>query len=133
MFNLIRMANYLLAIKYYIGLKKNVRRFRILNYTIEELMNHYVNPYNKNMPLLISGRKISSSQIEQFLIFSSPSIIQQETLLSTGIKISEEKHDVMVNCLIKGDLEFVDVTSEFLTPLERKYQKSELNKKDSST
>jgi hypothetical protein len=124
------MAHYLLAIKYYIGLKKNVRRFRNINCTFEELMNHYVTPYNNNMPFLISGRKISSSQIEQFLIFSSPTIIQADTLLSTGIRISEEKHDVMVNCLIKGNLDFVEVTSEFLHPIKSKDQEIEPNKKD---
>lgn len=127
---MIIMEHYLLAIKYYIGLKKNVRRFRNLNSTFEELMNHYVKPYSSDMPILISGRKINSSQIEQFLIFSNPSIIQQDTLLSTGTKISEEKHDVMVNCLLKGDLKFVDVTSKFLHPTENKDQKNEANKKN---
>jgi hypothetical protein len=91
-------------------------------------MNHYVKPYNNNMPFLISGKKISSSQIEQFLIFSSPLVIQEDTLLSTGTKISEEKHDVMINCLLKGDLNFVDVTSEFLHPVENKNHKIELDK-----
>jgi hypothetical protein len=78
------MAYYLLAIKYYVGNKKNVRRFRSFNCSSEELIAHYVQPYNNNMPLMISGRKVISSQIEQFLIFSSTSSIQQDMLLSTG-------------------------------------------------
>jgi hypothetical protein len=41
-------------------------------------------------------------------------------LLSTGKRISEEKHDVMVNCLLKGELTSVEVTSEFLNPIENK-------------
>jgi hypothetical protein len=41
-------------------------------------------------------------------------------LLSTGAKIGDEKHDVMVNCLLKGDLNLVDVTSKFLHPIENK-------------
>lgn len=118
--NEIRMAYYLLAIKYYVGNKKNVRRFRSFNCSFEELVAHYVQPYNNNMPLTISGRKVTSSQIEQFLIFSSTSVIQQDLLLSTAVKISDEKHDVMVNCLLKGELGLVEVTSEFLHPLENK-------------
>ncbi len=116
------MMFYLLAIKYYVGNKKNVRRFRYFNCSFEELVAHYVQPYNNNMPLTISGRKVTSSQIEQFLIFSSTSVIQQDRLLSTGVKISDEKHDVMVNCLLKGDLNLVQVTSEFLHSLENKEQ-----------
>jgi hypothetical protein len=114
------MAYYLLAIKYYVGNKKNVRRFRCFNDSYEELITHYIQPYNSNMPFLISGRKVKSSQIEQFLIFSSPSLILQNMLLSTGKRISEEKHDVMVNCLLKGELNSVEVTSEFLNPIENK-------------
>jgi hypothetical protein len=110
------MAFYLLAIKYYIGKKKNVRRFRCFNCSSEELITDYVQPYNNNMSLLISGKKIMSSQIEQFLIFSSPSTIRQDMLLSTGTKIADEKHDVMVNYLLKGELNLVEVTSEFLHP-----------------
>lgn len=120
MCNQIGMAFYLLAIKYYVGNKKNVRRFRYFNCPSEELINHYVQPYNNNMPFLISGRKVISSQIEQFLIFSSPSVIHQGMLLSTGVKTSDEKHDVMVNCLRKGELNLVEVTSEFLHPVENK-------------
>jgi hypothetical protein len=71
------------------------------------------------VPFLISGKKVICSQIEQFLIFSSPSVILQDSLLSTGTKISKEKHD-MVNCLLKGELNSVKVTSEFLHPLENK-------------
>ena len=123
------MAYFLLALKYYIGNKKNVRRFRYFNCLSEELITHYVTPYNNNMPFLISGKKVMSSQIEQFLIFSSPSVILQDTLLSTGTKISEEKHDVMVNCLLKGELNSVEVTSEFLHPIENKKSKSEINPK----
>ena len=41
-------------------------------------------------------------------------------LLSTGTKIGDEKHDVMVNCLLKGEFNSVDVTSEFLHPAENK-------------
>jgi hypothetical protein len=108
------MVYYLLAIKYYIGKKKNVRRFRFFNCSFEELFAHYVEPYNNNVAFLISGRKVLVSQIEQFLIFSSPLAIQQDMLLSTGAKISDEKHDVMVRCLLKGDLNMVEVTSEFL-------------------
>jgi hypothetical protein len=114
------MAFYLLALKYYVGNKKSVRRFRFFNCSSEELIAHYVEPYNNNVPFLISGKKVMSSQIEQFLIFSSPVAILQDTLLSTGTKTSEEKHDVMVNCLLKGDLNLVEVTSEFLHPLENK-------------
>jgi len=114
------MAFYLLAIKYYIGNKKNVRRFRCFNCSFEELITHYVQPYNNSAPFLISGKKIMSSQIEQFLIFSSPSAIQQDMLLSTGTKISDEKQDVMVNCLLKGELKIVEVTSEFIHPIEKK-------------
>jgi len=110
------MAFYLLAIKYYVGKKKNVRRFRSFNCTSEELLAYYVQPYNNNLPLLISGRKIMCSQIEQFLIFSSPSIILQDVLLSTGTKIGNEKQDVMVNCLLGGEFKVVNVTSEFLHP-----------------
>ena len=112
------MAHYLLAIKYYAGNKQNVRRFRYFNCSSEELIAHYVQPYNNNMPLLVSGRKIICSQIEQFLIFSSPSAILQDMLLSTGAKIGDEKHDVMVSCLLKGEFNSVEVTSEFLHPLE---------------
>ena len=118
--NEIRMAYYLLAIKYYVGNKKNVRRFRYFNCSSEELVALYVYPYNNNMPLLVSGRKVICSQIEQFLIFSSPSVIHQDMLLSTGAKLVDEKHDVMVNCLLKGELNLVEVTSEFLHPLENK-------------
>ena len=114
--NEIRMAYYLLAIKYYVGNKKNVRRFRAFNCSSEELVTHYVEPYNNNLPFLISGKKVTSAQIEQFLIFSSPSAIQPDMLLSTGTKIGEEKHDVMVNCLLKGEFNSVEVTSCFLHP-----------------
>jgi len=114
------MSYFLLAIKYYVGNKKNVRRFRFFNCTSEELKTHYIQPYNNNLPFQISGRKIMSSQIEQFLIFSSPSLILPDTLLSTGTRISEEKHDVMVNCLLKGELNLIEVTSEFLPSLENK-------------
>jgi hypothetical protein len=114
------MAYYLLAIKYYIGNKKNVRRFRYFNCSSEELIAHYVQPYNNNTPFLVSGRKVIRSQIEQFLIFSSPSAILQDMLLSTGTKIVDEKHDVMVNCLLKGEFNSVEVTSEFLHPFENK-------------
>jgi hypothetical protein len=110
------MAFYLLAIKYYVGNKKNVRRFRSFNCSTEELVTHYVQPYNNKMPLNISGRKVTSAQIEQFLIFSSTYVIQQNMLLSTGAKISDEKHDVMVNCLLKGEPSLVNATSEFLHP-----------------
>jgi hypothetical protein len=41
----IRMAYYHLAIKYYVGNKKNARRFRYFNYSSEELIAHYVQPY----------------------------------------------------------------------------------------
>ena len=115
-----RMAYYLLVIKYYVGSKRSVRRFRCFNCSLEELNTHYVQPYNNNLPILVSGRKIISSQIEQFLIFSSPSAIQQDMLLSTGTKISDEKQDVMVNCLLKGELKIVEVTSEFIHPIEKK-------------
>ena len=114
------MAYYLLAIKYCVGNKKNVRRFRYFNCSHEELIAHYVQPYNNNMPLLVSGRKVICSQIEEFLIFSSPSVILQDMLLSSGTKIGDEKHDVMVNCLRKGELNSVEVTSEFLHPVENK-------------
>jgi hypothetical protein len=114
------MAYYLLAIKYYVGTKKNVRRFRSFNVSSEELFAHYVQPYNNNMPFLISGRKVASAQIEQFLVFSSPSAILQDILLSTGVKIVDEKHDVMVNCLRKGELNSVEVTSKFLYAIEKK-------------
>jgi|WetSurMetagenome_2_1015567.scaffolds.fasta_scaffold96001_2 hypothetical protein len=113
-FNGIRMAFYLLAIKYHIGNKKSVRRFRYFNCSSKELLAHYVQPYNNNIPILISGRKIICSQIEQFLIFSSPSIILPEMPLSTGAKIGDEKHDVMVNCILKGEPNLIEVTSEFL-------------------
>ena len=113
-----RMAHYLLAIKYYVGSKRSVRRFRCFNCSLEELNTHYVQPYNNNLPILVSGRKIMSSQIEQFLIFSSPSAILQDMVLSTGTKVADEKHDVMVNCLLKGELNLIEVTSEFLHPLE---------------
>ncbi len=46
-------------------------------------------------------------------------------LLSTGTKIGDEKHDVMVKCLLKGDLNMVEVTSEFLHPIEIKESKVE--------
>ena len=114
------MAFYLLAIKYYIGKKKNVRRFRCFNCSSEELNAHYIQPYNNNASFLISGKKILNSQIEQFLIFSSPSAILQDMLLSTGTKIADEKQDVMVNCLLKGELNLIEVTSEFLHPLKNK-------------
>jgi hypothetical protein len=114
------MAFYLLAIKYYVGKKKNVRRFRSFNCSSEELIAHYVQPINNNVPLLVSGRKVLCSQIEQFLIFSSPSVILQDMLLSTGTKIGEEKHDLMVKCLLKGELNLVEVTSKFLHPIENK-------------
>ncbi len=116
----IRMAYYLLALKYYTGYKKNVRRFRTFNCSYEELITHYVQPYNDNVPFLVSGKKVLRSQIEQFLIFSSLSAIQEDMLLSTGQKIVEEKQDVMVKCLLKGELNLVEVTSEFLHPLENK-------------
>jgi hypothetical protein len=106
------MPYYLLAIKYYLA-KRSVRRFRCLNCSLEELML-ITTIYNNNLPILVSGRKIISSQIEQFLIFSSPSVFHQDMLLSTGTKISDEKHDVMVKCLLKGELNSEDVTSEFL-------------------
>jgi hypothetical protein len=124
------MAFYLLAIKYYIGNKKNVRRFRSFNCSSEELIAHYATPYNNNLPFLISGKKIMSSQIEQILIFSSPSAILQDTLLSTGTKIVDEKHDVMVNCLLKGELNSIEVTSEFLHPTENKKPESKIYQKD---
>ena len=114
------MAYYLLAIKYYVGSKRSVRRFRSFNCSLEELNTHYVEPYNNNLPILVSGRKIMSSQIEQFLIFSSSSAILQDMVLSTGTKVADEKHDVMVNCLLKGELNLVEVTLEFLHPLENK-------------
>jgi hypothetical protein len=41
-------------------------------------------------------------------------------LLSTGTKIGDETHDVMVNCLPKGEFNLVEVTSEFLHPIENK-------------
>ena len=41
-------------------------------------------------------------------------------LLSTGTKIGDEKHDVMVKCLLKGELNLVEVTSEFLHPIGNK-------------
>jgi hypothetical protein len=116
----IRMAYYHLAIKYYVGNKKNARHFRYFNYSSEELIAHYVQPYNNNMPFLISGRKVNCSQIEQFLIFLSPSVILQNMFLSTGKKIGDEKQDVIVNCLLKGELNSVEVTSEYLHPLENK-------------
>jgi hypothetical protein len=114
------MAYFLLAIRYYAGNKKNVRRFRYFNSSYEELIAHYVHPYNNNMPLLVSGKKVTSAQIEQFLIFSSPSAITEDMLLSTGQKIGEEKQDVMVKCLLKGELNIIEVTSEFLNPKENK-------------
>lgn len=114
------MTSYFLAVKYYVGNKKNVRRFRSFNCSSEEIITHYAEPYNNNMPFLISGRKVTSAQIEQFLIFSSPSAILPGMLLSTGAKIGDEKHDVMVNCLLKGDLNLVDVTSKFLHPIQNK-------------
>jgi hypothetical protein len=40
--------------------------------------------------------------------------------LSTGKKIGDEKQDVIVNCLLKGELNSVEVTSEYLHPLENK-------------
>ena len=116
--NEVTMAYYLLVIKYYIGNKKNLRRFRSFNCSSEELLAHYVEPYNNDAPLLISGRKVLPSQIEQFLIFSSLSAIQPDTLLSTGEKIGEEKQDVMVKCLLRGELDVVQVTSEFLHSIE---------------
>ncbi len=119
------MAYYLLALKYYVGYKKNVRRFRIFNCSYQDLIAHYVQPYNANVPFLISGKKVLRSQIEQFLIFSSPSAILEDTLLSTGQKIGDEKQDVMVKCLLKGELNLVEVTSEFLHPAENKALHSE--------
>ena len=95
-------------------LKKSVRRFRLFNCSFEELNTHYVQPYNNNLPFQISGRKIMSSQIEQFLIFSSPSVILQNIILSTGTKISDEKHDVMVKCFLNGEHELEEVTFEFI-------------------
>ena len=114
------MAYYLLVIKYYVGNKKNLRRFRSFNCSSEELLAHYVEPYNNNAPLLISGRKVLPSQIEQFLIFSSPSTIQQDALLSTGEKIGTEKQDVIVKCLLGGELDVVEVTSEFIHSIENR-------------
>ena len=52
------MLQYLLAIKYYVGNKKNVRRFRYFNCSYEELVTNYIEPYNNNVSLLISGRKV---------------------------------------------------------------------------
>ena len=130
MFNQIRMAYYLLAIKYYVGNKKNVRRFRTFNCSSEELVSHYVHPYNNNTPLLLSGRKVMSSQIEQLLIFSSPSVILQDTLLSTGQRIGDEKQDVMVRCLLNGELNLIEVSSEFLHPLENRESQSEIHEKE---
>jgi hypothetical protein len=130
MFNRIRMAYYLLAIKYYVGNKKNVRRFRAFNCSSEEIGSNYVQPYNNSMPLLVSGRKVMSSQIEQFLIFSSPLAIMQDTLLSTGQRIGDEKQDVMVRCLLNGELNLIEVTSEFLRPLENKESQSEIHEKE---
>jgi hypothetical protein len=118
------MAHYLLAMRYYVGNKKNVRRFRYFNCSLQELMSHYVEPYNKKVPFSVSGRKVVFSQIEQFLIFSSPSPILENMLLSTGTKIVDEKHDVMVKCLLKGELNVVDATSEFLHPIESKEEQS---------
>jgi hypothetical protein len=123
------MAYYLLVIKYYVGNKKKARRFRYFNCSDEELMAHYVQPYNSGMPLLISGRKVTGSQIEQFLIFSSPSAILEDMLLSTGQKIIDEKHDVMVRCLLNGELNFIEVTAQFLHPPENKESPSEINEK----
>ena len=71
-----------------------------------------------------------SSQIEQFLIFSSPSVILQDTPLSTGQRIGDEKQDVMVRCLLNGELNLIEVTSEFLHPLENKESQSEINEKE---
>jgi hypothetical protein len=105
---------YLLAIKYYVGTKKKVRRFRDFNISYEELCDRYIQPYSSNTPILIAGRKILISQIEQFLVFSSTQPIEQDMLLSTGAKVGEEKHDVMVNCLRKGEFNAVEGTSEFL-------------------
>jgi len=48
-------------------------------------------------------------------VSSSPSVIPQATHLSTGKK-SEEKHDVMVNCLLGGELNSVEVTQDSLHP-----------------
>ena len=114
------MVFYFLAIKYYVGFKKNVRRFRLFNCSAEELIAHYVEPYNNNLSLSISGKKVTSSQIEQLLIFSSPSAILEDMLLSTGAKVGEEKHDVMINYLLKGEFNAVDVTSQFLPQLKNK-------------
>ena len=124
------MAYYLLAIKYYVGNKKNVRRYRTFICSSEELIAHYVQPYNNNLPFLISGKKVTSSQIEQLLIFSSPSAILPDMLLSTGTKIGDEKHDVMVNCLLKGEFNSVEVTSEFLHPPENKKSYGEIKAKE---
>jgi hypothetical protein len=41
-------------------------------------------------------------------------------LLSTGKNIDDEKKDVIANCLLKGELNSVEVTSEYLHPLENK-------------
>jgi len=57
-----------------------------------------------------------SSQIEQFLIFSSPSFILQDMLLSTGTKIGDEKHDVIVKCLLNREFNLEEVTSKFIHP-----------------
>jgi len=46
-------------------------------------------------------------------------------LLSNGAKIGDEKHDVMVNCLLKGEFNAIDVTSEFLSPVGNKEPKIE--------
>ena len=82
------------------------------------------------MPFLVSGKKVMSSQIEQFLIFSSPSVILQDALLSNGTKISEEKHDAMVNCLLNGELNLIEVAPEFLHPIEKTKLKSEIHPKE---
>jgi|WetSurMetagenome_2_1015567.scaffolds.fasta_scaffold393807_2 hypothetical protein len=124
------MTFYLLAIRHFVGNKKNARRFRRFNCSSEELIANYVQPYNNNVPFLVSGKKVMRSQIEQFLIFSSPSTILPDMLLSTGTKIADEKHDVMVKCLLKGELGAVEVTSEFLHPLKNKEPQGKLALKE---
>jgi hypothetical protein len=114
------MVFYFLAIKHYVGFKKNARRFRLFNCSVEELVTHYIAPYNSNLSFSISGKKVTSSQIEQIFIFSSSSPILDDMLLSTGSKLGEEKHDVMINCLLNGECNAVDVTSQFLHPIKNK-------------
>lgn len=54
----------------------------------------------------------------------------QDMLLSTGTRIGYEKHDVMVKCLLKGELNSVNVTSEFLQPIGNKESPSEIHGKE---